>query len=1282
MADKFLHTGGTGSSNVSDGSTNIVGNTLSAVNLDPSKAVKTNSTRQLVSTNLDIADVNNLAIDLELKSPALGFVNQVAIPPLPPAGQLKIFSKTDGSFYSINDLGVQTKLSPSANASTSWLFNTLTAGDPTATKFRFNNATPSLTTELGINVSDANSQDQTPLLSTLALGDKLYLCNVGATNCKLFNVSGAITNNTTWFSIPVSFEAESDVANYTLDESVSMSFFLSENVFDQNLNKGDDVQFNTVQYPLQVTPANADAGTLKLYANSNDGFLHSISETGVDLPIGGAIRWKNEWNANNTPYDKGDMVQDDGWLMVANTETSERPSPQSVGEPFYAYSGPDLDPQSLTRKSILFGQRYSFTDGGYLNGYRLFTIAGNSYIIYTILNPLTTPEIKEIIRFTATQNGWRSFNVSSLIPSNITVDVLAVVNEPDATPSITNANYNYQKPTNTDPPVAGVINQSSKEPNLLLINVIDNDATDRTALLAGIVSGDIITVGDARWSVQGSGVLTSDYYTFTVAPAVQWSVVGVQEFGFEVVSAVPITYHTSPDLNYWNGQPVSGIFSDTGDYATASITQTQYGLDINIQASTTSTEWDFANYSGSSASGSVSYDQSLNTTDVVSFAGLTVNGVASGNLPSSGDEFATKDYVDGVITTGLLNWGQYSDTQYTTSNRLTLSAGVRTPLPNNALSNITSYMPSGIDFYDPVTQKITPQTIGETYELRINFKGQSATQTNFITLDLDIGSGSPIIILERVQSFPRGTGVEHSFSGTSAIYTLGTFIANGGQMYITAEDNNTDIWDIQYLLIRTASGNIDIPDAPNDGSSYVRNSSAWLASEGFITPSGGGTGNMCASNNYDFSTITGNNNTIAGRDAGASLVAGGNNSLYGVSAGSLLSSGTRNTMVGRGSMETNSVSSFNTAVGYNCLNNAISQSNTAIGDSAGTSLVNGEGCVFVSGDTTLSTASNQIVIGSGASNDLADQCTIGNGSLNAIVNTVDNSCDLGTTARRFKELHNTGYRQTSIAPTMYLKDSSGAGTSSIHSIRLDDNLDANQVNITTGSTSLEIQSVNLPIYLTPGGNNADVSINTTTGALIVPRLTTTQRNNIITDKEGMLIQNTSTNTLETYDGTGWNALSTGGGGGSTTNLAVIYRNSLSPASAPGLAVGVYQNPLVSSGRTPDSVGGGVWAFPSGNSITTPFTGLHKISLSIGGNIQANSGGEVRFTNGGTAFASCCVGCTDDVLTANVGKTINWTCEVYDDLTANDIIAPTVASFQASGGTFNVYSYSFVVEYLG
>lgn len=74
MTDRFLNTGGGGNANVSDGSVDIYGATIGAANLNPSQPLKTNNQNQLISSYLEISDINNLQSTLNsvLTNPYIG----------------------------------------------------------------------------------------------------------------------------------------------------------------------------------------------------------------------------------------------------------------------------------------------------------------------------------------------------------------------------------------------------------------------------------------------------------------------------------------------------------------------------------------------------------------------------------------------------------------------------------------------------------------------------------------------------------------------------------------------------------------------------------------------------------------------------------------------------------------------------------------------------------------------------------------------------------------------------------------------------------------------------------------------------------------------------------------------------------------------------------------------------------------------------------------------------------------------------------------------------------
>ena len=108
MADKFLNTG-QGAVNLSNGTVNIIAAELGAVNLIPSKPVKTNATKQLVSEDLDISDITNLQSELSTKT-ELNFVENDNVRVTPAAGELKLYAKTDNRLYKMDDTGDEKQL--------------------------------------------------------------------------------------------------------------------------------------------------------------------------------------------------------------------------------------------------------------------------------------------------------------------------------------------------------------------------------------------------------------------------------------------------------------------------------------------------------------------------------------------------------------------------------------------------------------------------------------------------------------------------------------------------------------------------------------------------------------------------------------------------------------------------------------------------------------------------------------------------------------------------------------------------------------------------------------------------------------------------------------------------------------------------------------------------------------------------------------------------------------------------------------------------------------------
>lgn len=151
-------------------------------------------------------------------------------------------------------------------------------------------------------------------------------------------------------------------------------------------------------------------------------------------------------------------------------------------------------------------------------------------------------------------------------------------------------------------------------------------------------------------------------------------------------------------------------------------------------------------------------------------------------------------------------WARYEDSQYTEGSPLTLENGTDKLMPNNAGVTITSQLPydgeTQISLYDGT--KITPAKSGDAYVLRIDFDASLDAIDGFAEFSIDIG-GTEGKVIKRTVTFPKGKNVTHGFSITSFIFTLGTFVSNGGIVKIKPS-TTMKIWNIAYNISRIHYG--------------------------------------------------------------------------------------------------------------------------------------------------------------------------------------------------------------------------------------------------------------------------------------------------------------------------------------------------------------------------------------------------------------------------------------------------------------------------------------------
>ena len=307
----------------------------------------------------------------------------------------------------------------------------------------------------------------------------------------------------------------------------------------------------------------------------------------------GAMRWKGSWDSGQK-YPPGSVVLDDGWQMVCVEPSgcTERPAPQAIGSEVYVYEG-TIGSASLLARQLIVGNRYIWAEGSYLNGYRVNTVAGNSYVIYSQVGG---GALKQQLTLDATTTGWTEFTISpTLVQAGTVFSVFMTIAEPAPTPTTWNGDWDYDTPPNQSSPGAGVVMHANSTPDQMWFNKTDNLTGDRTADFATLEVGDVINANGSSWAIQniadqGATIL------FTVAPTVQTAPDAVYNFVFETVTPTAITY--AVDTGWWPTSTypqVKGLFSDDGiDNVVED--DNAYGVDLLVQAGTVSDQWDPLSY--------------------------------------------------------------------------------------------------------------------------------------------------------------------------------------------------------------------------------------------------------------------------------------------------------------------------------------------------------------------------------------------------------------------------------------------------------------------------------------------------------------------------------------------------------------------------------------------------------------------------------------------------------------------------------------------------------------
>lgn len=185
--------------------------------------------------------------------------------------------------------------------------------------------------------------------------------------------------------------------------------------------------------------------------------------------------------------------------------------------------------------------------------------------------------------------------------------------------------------------------------------------------------------------------------------------------------------------------------------------------------------------------------------------GTTANDGSGESIRSSFDK--TNDNFTELYS--VAGWGYYQDenlsTQVfnTTPSKITIDAGGA-----NTNDDYLPYSIRGVnDLWDGANDKIVPISIGDSYNIRLDFIVDSEIGSpNNINIVLDIGGDvTPTInIVEMYVS--AGKSTPYNVSVSFPIFCLTTFDTNGGQIFISTDAGSITVGNKAILITRTSSG--------------------------------------------------------------------------------------------------------------------------------------------------------------------------------------------------------------------------------------------------------------------------------------------------------------------------------------------------------------------------------------------------------------------------------------------------------------------------------------------
>lgn len=312
----------------------------------------------------------------------------------------------------------------------------------------------------------------------------------------------------------------------------------------------------------------------------------------------GLLTWENAYQPGEFTK-KNTVVNDGGWLMVANTDTTDQAAPVTVGDIKYYGENLPVDETGWTKITenlnfLIAGTQYKIPFHFAVSHIAVYIpdISSNlRYDIYVAREREWGVEVNSVVdNYPAQQIGWHSIPMGNKVfEGGQTIDLILKITS-TAGSSQASSQWTYVRSANM--PTAGQVTHQ-KNSDHLYMSQKDGNGVDQKTLLDSLAPGATITAGPAVWEVTEidftPGGDNDGVYDFVISPTTSLNTNTLYTFLFTIYTASSIPIHYEPDYYLSDSQALGIIRRDNNAVV---YDENGYGVDFQYQEVIKSPDWD------------------------------------------------------------------------------------------------------------------------------------------------------------------------------------------------------------------------------------------------------------------------------------------------------------------------------------------------------------------------------------------------------------------------------------------------------------------------------------------------------------------------------------------------------------------------------------------------------------------------------------------------------------------------------------------------------------------